>query len=103
MDDSNDKREGIFLSGTIRSGETMRIGHLYDKSTETGLNPENVLIDRALWARNKQKITQGVSVVFHSVNSSIPSVRIISASARGANNQRVSVAIYRSEIVNLNG
>jgi len=99
---SDTERSALPLTGKIPSGETLRVSHLYDKVTRTGVklanrrgtlelfdNKDNV-VDRVSWTSRKQRITEGVPVVFHQEESSLPELRIIAALVNAPGDERVN-------------
>lgn len=99
---SDTERPALALSGKIPSGETLRVGHLYDKASRTGVKLANkrgtlelsdedgTIVDRVSWTKREQKITEGVPVAFHQDESSLPTLRIIACLVNAPGDERVN-------------
>lgn len=99
---SDTERPALALEGKIPSGETLRVGHLYDKASRAGVklanrrgtlelsDNEGTIVDRVSWTSREQRITEGVPVVFHQEDSSLPPLRIIAALVNAPGDERVN-------------
>lgn len=99
---SDTERPARALSGTLESGNTLRVTKLYSKETKTGvklnnrrgklelINETGNVVDLVQWTTREQRIKEGVPVSFHALEKSLPPVRIIAALVNAPGDERIN-------------
>lgn len=107
------------LSGMLESGETLRVGKMYDPSTGVGVQLNNrrgtleltrndgAVVDRVTWTTRETRIVEGVPLEFHASESNLPSLRVIAALVNAPGDERenewVNIYNFGKDEVDLKG